>query len=614
MQTTWKPIQIDGTTLPEIFYRRAKRTPDYEVFFTKKNGQWEAITFKTALDHVLKAMAGLRRLGFKKGDKIVIFSENRFEWILTDYAAQWLGGATAAIYTTNTAEQIRYILDESQGSVLFISNEAMLRKLDSLQNLQSLKYIVAWDSIQNRSTPANVKFVDRQEFLERNLDEEEAQKLLAQISPEDLAILLYTSGTTGEPKGVMISHHNLVSNLRMIVEAMPIQERKTTISFLPLSHIYERAMHNLMVVSALKIYFAESIERLIDNLQEVRPHLMTAVPRIFEKMYARINERIKNASALRRSLFYWAQSVGEKTFEYRIRGAALPLTWGILYDLADFLVFKKIRAVTGGRAELFVSGGAPISTDIQQFFFRAGFTILEGYGISETCILAVNRVNRFKFGTVGQAFQGTEFKIAEDGEILVRGPQVMKGYYRRDDATAEVFTPDGWYMTGDVGEIDSEGFLKITDRKKELLKTSGGKFVAPQPIENALKKDPLVEFSCVVGDGRKYVTALIVPSFEVARSWGEARGQKWTTLKDCASSPLLQARLRENLTELNRTLPQYSTIKDFRILDQSFGVDSGELTPTMKLKRRVIQDKFRSVIDSMYPEEDTFSISQKGGL
>jgi len=594
---------IEGFTLPEAFYNRAKKAPDVDFYFSKRHGKWKPLNYSQALEFVFRTMAGLKKLGFKRQDKIVIFAENREEWLLTDYAAQWMGGATAAIYTTSSADQVKYILNESDGVVLFISNEQMLRKLDEVSGLKSLKAIVAWDPIQNKKTPDNIKLYSREEFLQQMMDESEAKERLTQVKPEDLCILLYTSGTTGEPKGVMLSHHNLVSNLKMFVEAMPVETGQYTISFLPLSHIYERSIHNLMVIIGLKVYFAESMDKLIENIAEVRPELMTAVPRIFEKMYSKINERIKNAPFLRREIFYKAQAIGQKTFEYRYTGQPLPFSWKLLYSLADLLVFKKIRAITGGRGKFFISGGAPISVDIVSFFFRAGFTILEGYGISETCILTVNRVDRFRFGTVGIPFRGVDIKIAEDGEILVNGPTVMKGYYKRPDLHEETFTPDGWYRTGDIGEFDADGFLKITDRKKELIITAGGKKIAPQPLENSLKKNPMVESACLVGDTKKYCTALFVPNLEVCKAWGEARGFKWQTLGDCVKAEVIHERFRADLNELNKTLPKYSTIKDFRLIDKAFTVETGELTPTLKLKRRVIQEKYAGLIDSMYPAD-----------
>jgi long-chain acyl-CoA synthetase len=358
-----------------------------------------------------------------------------------------------------------------------------------------------------------------------------------------------------------------------------------------------------MVLMPAEVYFAESLEKLIDNIAEVKPHIMTAVPRIFEKMYGKIMERIKNAPHIRRKIFFLALQIGRMTFEYRYQHKPLPIHLKFLNWIADVLVFKKIRAITGGRADLFVSGGAPLSQEIAEFFFTAGFTILEGYGLSETCILSLNRAKHFKFGTVGHPFRDTEIKIDSDGEICVKGPQVMKGYYKRPDATAEVIDSEGWFHTGDIGEFDSEGFLKITDRKKDLIVTAGGKKVAPQPIENTLKKDPLIESVCLLGDKKKYIVALIVPNLELCKSWGEKKGISLKNLEDCVNNELLRDHFQRELNDINLELPKYSTIKDFRMISKVFSIDGGELTPTLKLKRRIIQERYVSLIDQMYKDE-----------
>jgi long-chain acyl-CoA synthetase len=594
--------QIIGNTLPEIFFKSAQRQPQFELYFTKRGGRWEPLTYEKALQFVLQSLAGLKRLGVQHGDKIIILAENREEWILTDLAAQWLGAATAAIYTTSTIEQIEYIVRESDAKVLFVSNSQLAQRLSELKNIGHLSTVVAWEEMSAPQFQQGLKFESRQSFLRDTMDLKTAEQHLSALKPSDLAVLLYTSGTTGEPKGVMLTQNNLVSNLRMFVETMPIlRPGLITISFLPLSHIYERSIHNLFVALGIHVYFAESIEKLIENIGEVRPHVMTAVPRIFEKMYSKIHEKIRSAPAVRRMMFAIAQKIGEKTFEYRYTGQPLPLTWRALFSIADVLVFKKIRAVTGGRAELFISGGAPISVEIVSFFFRAGFKILEGYGLSETCILCVNREDRFRFGTVGLAFPGTDIKIAEDGEILCRGPQVMSGYYKRPDATAEAFTADGWFKTGDIGLFDADGFLKITDRKKEILITAGGKNIPPQPIENALKKDSLMESVCLIGDRRKHATVLIVPNLENCRAWAARKGETLNSLADCSNSTILRERFTETIERVNKDLPQYSTIKDFRLLTSPFSPETGELTPTLKLKRRVIDQKYAELIDSMYP-------------
>ncbi len=592
-----------GRTLPEGFYRRAKKHPEHSLYFKKVNGKWEPTNYGKALDFVLRTMAGLKALGFSRGQKICIFSENRFEWMLTDYAAQWLGGATTAIYSTSTEEQIQYLLDHSETTVLFVSDAHHLSRIQALHGLKTVKHIVLWDSIPNPIIPNGLQLMKAEDFLKTAMSEREAEALLPQINEEDMCLLLYTSGTTGEPKGVMHNHRNMMSDLTAILKAVPgIEENKITLSFLPLSHIYERTIHNIWIQIGVHVYFAESLDKLIENVQEVRPQIMCAVPRIFEKMYAKIQEKVKNAPPLRKELFYAAMAVGKKAFKYLYHGKKLPLHLAATYKLFDLLVFKKIRAITGGRAEFFVSGGAPLSPEIAEFFYYAGFTILEGYGLSESCLLSCNMPGRLKIGTVGPAFAGVEFKIDPDGEICVRGPMIMMGYYKKPEETAAVIDTAGWFHTGDIGEIDTDGFVKITDRKKDLIITAGGKNIAPQPIENSLKADPLIEAVCLIGDKKKFVVALIVPNVELCRTWGQVKGEKIESINDCGSNAALRDHFQREVDKVNLELPKYSTIKDFRVLSVPFTIDTGELTPTLKLKRRVIQERYHDLIQTMYPD------------
>jgi long-chain acyl-CoA synthetase len=375
-------------------------------------------------------------------------------------------------------------------------------------------------------------------------------------------------------------------------------------SFLPLSHIYERSLHSTLLLAGIKIHFAESLEKLVENLAEVKPDVMIGVPRVFEKMYLKIQEKLRSAPTTKKVMANLAFQIGRATVPYRVKDQSIPWPLAFLNGLAESLVLNKIRSITGGELKFFISGGAPLSKEIAEFFFQTGITILEGYGLSETLILSVNLPGDIRFGTVGKAFSETEIKIAEDGEILVKGPQVMKGYYKRPDFTKEVMTEDGWFKTGDIGEFDSAGSLKITDRKKELIVTAGGKKVAPQMLENHLKAHPLVEQVCVIGDRRKYITALVVPNLEIARSWAADSGEKLQSLDDCMASPLIQRRIQSLIDEMNEESGRFESIKYFRLLPQAFSIEGGELTPTMKLKRRVIQEKYKSLIDSMYPAEE----------
>jgi len=592
------PVRFTGENIPESFYNKVLENSDRPFFATRRDGRWRDLTGKQSLDFVLRTMKGLQALGFQRGDAICIFSDNREEWILTDYAAQWLGGFTTAIYTTSSKSAVRYILEQSETKFIFVSNQDLLHRLGEVDGLPNLRAVIAWDRVQDWNQKA--KLVQREEFLKDKLDESEAKALLKQIKSEDPAILLYTSGTTGEPKGVVLSQKNIIANIRQIHLAFPLADLHRTMSFLPLSHIYERSIHTTLIFANIQIYFAEGLERLVENLAEVKPDIMIGVPRVFEKMYLRIQEKLRSAPRVRKILAKTAFTIGRATVPYRLKGQPIPTLLSFANVFADRLVLKKIRDITGGSLKYFVSGGAPLSKEIAEFFFQAGITILEGYGLSETCILSVNLPGNIKFGTVGKPFKDTFYKIAGDGEILVKGPQIMKGYFKRPDFTKEVFNEEGWFKTGDIGEIDAEGFLKITDRKKELIVTAGGKKVAPQMLENRLKAHPLIEQVCVVGDQRPYITALIVPNLDIAKSWAADTGERIETLQDCSQSPLVQKRIQTLIEEINGEAGKFETIKYFRILTHAFTIEGGELTPTMKLKRRVIEDRYHSLIEEMY--------------
>lgn len=598
-----------GKSLPEAFYRAYKRSPDASCFFSKRNGEWKGQTFRDSFDYLLKVMAGLKSFGFKPGQVLSIIGENRSEWMLTDYAAQWLGGAVAAIYTTSSPDQIEYILNESEAVILFVSGQDALSRLAQTRSLKYLQAVVCWENIRDPKLPSGVKYFTADEFLKNRIDENDALQILEKLDPNSMSVLLYTSGTTGEPKGVILTHSNFIANLEMFYKAIPLEQNLTTCSFLPLSHIYERVVLAYLLVCGTRVYFAESIDKLIENFADARPIVNTCVPRIFEKMYARVMDKVKSASLIRKKVFSMALWVGRKTAPYRQRDQRLPFYWQVLYSISDILVFKKIKMITGGRSRIFISGGAPLSREIAEFFFGIGFVILEGYGLSETCILSVNLQGGIRFGTVGPPLDGVQFKIADDGEILVKGPTIMKGYYKRNDATTEVIDADGWFHTGDIGEFDEAHHLKITDRKKDLIVSAAGKKIAPQPIENALKSDSLIEFVCLVGDRRPFVSALVTPNVDFCKTWAASKGFSLSSAKECAADTRLRERFQRIIDEVNASLPRYSTIKEFRVLSHSFTIEAGELTPTLKLKRRIIQEKYKAIIDSMYPPEAGSSVS-----
>jgi len=598
-------LEFKEKNLPEAFLKNVLANPKRVMFTRKVEGRWRDVSAEEGLDFVLRTMEGLKNLGFQRGDRICIFSENREEWILTDYAAQWLGGSTTAIYTTSSADEVHAILNSSEARYLFVSNQQMLEKAKRWGELAKLEKVIFWEKISKSEWSPS--FIDRDDFLKQPMALEEAKKLLQMIRPEDMAILLYTSGTTGEPKGVVLSQFNICTNIRQMHASIPLRDLHVTMSFLPLSHIYERSLQSTLLLADIKISFAEGLEKLVENMSDIKPDIMIGVPRLFEKMYVKVHEGIRSSSWLKRLIAQLAFRIGKATIPYRLTSQKMPFHLSILYALAHFLVFRKIKKVLGGNLRYFFSGGAALSKAIGEFFFQAGIVILEGYGLSETIILCYNRTNKIRFGTVGHPLEETEFKIAEDGEILVRGPQIFSGYFKRPDLNSEIFTSDGFFRTGDIGEIDAENYLRITDRKKELLKTSGGKYIAPQPIESKLKADPLVENASVIGDGRKYVVALIVPNLELCKRWGQDHGESLADLRSCSRSKLLKEHYQKLIHQMNKELPSFSTIKYFEVLDQVFSIETGELTPTMKLKRRVIDKKYEDLINTLYPEEDRLS-------
>lgn len=596
---------LPGKTVPEIFYNKVKENPSRKMFWTKREGHWTPKSAEEALDFCFQTIAGLKALGFRANDKICIFSGNREEWILTDYAAQWLGGATTAIYSTSSYEDILHILKSSGTKILFISGPEMLDRLGPIQDLPSLEYVVSWDFVDPTRVHSNhIQFLNRNDFLKNPISDDEATQLFKKIDEESMTILLYTSGTTGEPKGVCLTQENVVANLNQLLGSMPIAEMKRTMSFLPLSHIYERALHSTMIIGGVEIYFVEDMNKLPEYMIEARPDIMIGVPRVFEKMYVKIQEALRKAPPVKKSVAKIAFNISKLSVGYRIKGKSLPVPLWVLQEISNLVVFNKIKAITGGELKYFVSGGAPLSEQIARFFFQAGITILEGFGLSETMILGYNRPGRIRFGSVGEPLEDTYYKIAEDGEILVKGPQVMKEYFGLPEKTKETFTEDGWFKTGDIGELSKDNYLKITDRKKEIIITAGGKNVAPQPIENEIKQDPLIEQVCLIGDQRKYITALLVPNLELCESWAKHKGFSISGREECTRSAELKAAFQEKLDKVNSKLPRYEQIKYFAILPSAFSVDGGELTPTLKLKRRVIQEKYKEMIASLYPPSE----------
>jgi long-chain acyl-CoA synthetase len=482
----------------------------------KQDSVYQSISMIEIKERTYKIAAALLELGVKKNDKVMLLSENRLDWALSDYAILLIGAVTVPIYPTLLPTHIEYIINDSEGKVLILSDLTQLLKIREIKNKTPyLKHVISMETLEGNDTISLTEFMEKGQ-AQLNKDSQIIEKAANEVKRDDLASIIYTSGTTGLPKGVMLTHENFLSNVEGALQSIPVTHNDIFLSFLPLSHVFERmAGHFLALYAGATIAYAESIETVSENLKEVRPTLMTSVPRFFEKVYSRVLESVEEGSNLKKKIFFWAIQVGKKANIYKQKGLPLVGLLKIKYNIANKLVYSKLRERVGGRVRLFFSGGAPLSREIAEFFNAAGLVLLEGYGLTESSpVISVNKLDKFKFGSVGLPINNIEVKIAEDGEILSRGPHIMKGYFKLEDATREAIDDEGWLHTGDIGHIDKDGFIFITDRKKNIIVTSGGKNVAPQRIENLLVTSPYIEQVIVLGDGRKYCSAIIVPNME----------------------------------------------------------------------------------------------------
>lgn len=584
-----------------MFFAQADRLGNKPALYSKQQNQYIEISWKQFKGMVLKAACELQRLGVVRGDCVALLSENRPEWAVVDLAAQSLGACLVPIYATSSLKEAGYCIRHSGAKVIFVSSTEQFYKVQGfLIESSSVKHIIVFDGSTQQD--ARVLSWDRiVKAAEVNPSEEtEIRNQIGQIKPDQLATVIYTSGTTGPPKGVMLSHRNFLINCWDARSAIDLRDSDITLSFLPLSHVFERtAGYYFPIMMGATIAYAENMNKVPDNLLEIKPTVACSVPRLYEKIYEKVSEKITAAPPLRRKMAEWAIATGYKTIPFRLSRQALPFVLNIQYQIASLLVFKKLREQLGGRLRFFISGGAPLSKQIAEFFYAAGVTILEGYGLTETSpVIAVNRIGKMKFGTVGTPFEHVEVRLSEDGEIAVKGPSVMKGYYKDEAATQQVIQ-DGWFYTGDIGQIDSEGFLSITDRKKDLIVTSGGKNIAPQNIENLLNTNPYIQQTVVLGDQHNFLVALIVPKFEnLARQLNAENLPR----KELVCKPAANKIIEEAIQDQTAELPNYEKIKIFRLLDTELSQENGELTPTLKVKRKVVAERYRSLIDQMYAE------------
>jgi long-chain acyl-CoA synthetase len=600
-------------TLTQLFFTTVDRHAGLPAAFRSKvGGAWVGVTHREALNRVQAISLGLRELGVAPGDKVAIISENRPEWALADYACLATRAADVPIYPTLTAKQTEYILKDSESVAVFCSTAAQVDKVLEVQgSLPKLRHVIAFDSgaVALRSPPAAMSLADlegRGRAAAGRYPNWRNDALSAQ--PDDLATLIYTSGTTGDPKGVMLSHYNIWSNVQACLQMIPIGGGDECLSMLPLSHSYERMVDYTLFQAGVIINYAESFDTVAANLQEVKPTVVLSVPRLYEKVYARVLENALSGSAIKRSIFFWAKRAGEQWATLSLAGVSIPGALALKKKLADRLVFSKLRARTGGRIRFFVSGAAPLSADIAKFFYSAGLPVIEGYGLTESSpVLTLNPLDGIKLGTVGRAIPGVELKIASDGEILARGPNIMQGYYKLPEATRETINPEGWLLTGDIGVLDSDGYLKITDRKKELLKTAGGKYIAPQPIEGMVKRNKFVANAVLYGDRRKFPIMLVVPNFENLERWARERGLTYGTRAQLLELADVKAKVEREVMGSLHDLAKFETPKKVVLLENDFTIESGELTPTLKVKRRVVERNYKGRIDAAYAAEDALA-------
>jgi long-chain acyl-CoA synthetase len=590
-------------TLTELFFGSMDRNASRPVFLrVKRNGTWVDFSFAEVLSQVQAFSIGLHELGVNAGDRLAILSENRPEWAVTDFACLACRCADVPVYPTLPAHQIEYILRDSGAVAVCCSSVAQLGKILEIRgNLPALKTIIVFD--EGAASGGALTFdavLERGRAALARYPSWRADALA--VKPDDLATLIYTSGTTGDPKGVMLTHGNITSDVVAGLQVLDLRGTDECLSFLPLSHIFERmAGHYCMTQMGAIINYATSIETVPLEMAELKPTVVCSVPRLYEKIYARVLENAMAGSPLKQKIFLWAKRIGEAWAELAIEGKPVPAGLGLQYRVAYRLVFTKLAARVGGRLRFFVSGGAPLSADIARFFFAAGLPIMEGYGLTETSpVITVNGFGRARLGSVGKVVPGVEVKIAGDGEILTRGPNVMKGYYNKPEATAEAIDADGWFHTGDIGELDADGFLRITDRKKDIIVTAGGKNIAPQPIENSVKSNPFVLNAVMIGDKRKYPIMLVVPNMETLRKWAATQGMGGKDDAALLGDIVVHNKLTGEIKKTLRDLAQFEMPKKFLIIDTDFTIERGELTPTLKVKRRVVEKLYHDRIEELY--------------
>lgn len=592
-------------TIPHFCLESFRLNNKTDALSYKIGDVWKHLSGAEVIEKIKRIALGLAELGVKAGDKIAIISENRPEWSFTDLAILSLRAVNVPIYTTQAVEQIRYILEDSGAKMLFISGKKLFKHAEqAIQSVERLEKVVFFDDDakpENDSRAITLTDIEKRGIEAEKIDSEAFENYLKQIEIDDLATVIYTSGTTGEPKGVMLTHDNFVSNVVAISKGLPILNTDRSLAVLPLSHIFERTVFYVLCANGVAIHYCAAFDQIASHLQEVKPTIMTAVPRLFEQVYHKIVKKGKAAGGWKTSLFDWALEVGQEYWDAKdMRKSISPILAG-KHALASKLVFSKWRDGVGGSLRFFVSGGAPLSKKLSYAFWAAGIPILQGYGMTEACVTCANRPENTKVGSIGTPFEGIEMKIAEkDSEVLVRGRNVMLGYYNKPEETAKVIDEEGWYHTGDVGYEDEDGHFFITDRIKDLFKLSNGKYVAPLQVESLLKQSPLIGQAVVVGSGRKQVGALIVPDWDSLKQTLEEEGIATKgTREELCENPFVIKRVQKDAVDLTREMNDYERVKRVYLLPREFSIDKGEMTPTLKIKRGVIDEKYEDAIDEI---------------
>ncbi|HYT50555.1 MAG TPA: long-chain fatty acid--CoA ligase [Pyrinomonadaceae bacterium] len=609
------PLNADEpVTLVEVYEHAVRNDPKSDTLNFKRDSQWQAMSSEEMLRRARHVALGLHALGIRKGDRVAILSESCVEWVLADQGCLFAGAVTVPIYPTLTPPQVKYILNDCGARALFVSTREKSSEIETiLKECKTIENVVLFED--RGSSNAQYSTLIELQQRGRALGDQQPElidQLTSAAKPEELATIIYTSGTTGEPKGVMLSHANMVSNLIDSSNHFEFGEKDSALSVLPLSHVFERQAMNMYLHHGISSYFG-SLDTLGEHLREVHPTVLVGVPRIYEKIVARVQDRAAEKGKLNASVVSWAIDVGRQWARLDTNHQSIPPWLRLKHMFADIVVLEKLRKAMGGRIRLLVSGGAALSTDVALAFLGARLPIVQGYGLTETSpVITAGQLHDNRVGTAGKPIRNIEVRIATDGEIETRGPHVMQGYWNKPEETRAVFTEDGWFKTGDIGHLDADGFLTITDRKKELLKTSGGKYIAPQPIEQMIKGSRFVNQVIVIGNGRKFPAALIVPDWQQLESYADHKGLNLRTRAEFCQSPRIIDLFERQIAARTQNLAQFERIKCIALIGQELTVESGELTPTLKVKRRVVDQKYRDVIDRIYREATSSDIGDFG--